>query len=277
MKSFTEQLARIAFFIRAERARWRLSRSSHPAAAPIGRALRAAGLAAVAPGANPQLEAIEALRRRLLATDAEIDIVDYGAGSRDAALSGEEMAEGRPKSLTIADACAASKPRRWAMLLFHLVRKLRPSVCVEMGTCVGISAAYQATALRLNGHGRLITLEGATPLARLATRTLSELGLDHVTVVEGRFQDTLDTVMRENAPIDFVFVDGHHDEQATVRYFDQIRPHLSPGALLVFDDIRWAPGMARAWRSIAESRNTELTIDLGAVGLCVVGEPQEKR
>lgn len=144
-----------------------------------------------------------------------------------------------------------------------------------MGTCVGISAAYQATALRLNGGGRLFTLEGASPLARIATRTLSELGLDQVTVVQGRFQDTLETVLRENAPVDVVFVDGHHDEQATLRHFEQVRPHLSAGALLVFDDIRWSGGMARAWRAVAESPDTALAVDLGSLGLCVARAPQE--
>lgn len=268
-------LARIVFVVRAERARWRLSDVTHPAAAPIRRALRAAGLGTVSPRARRAVEEIEAIRSRLLATHDELRIIDYGAGSSRAALSEAEMAEGRSRSLTVAEACAFSKPQRWAMLLFHLVRELRPEVCVEMGTCVGISAAYQAAALQLNGRGRLITLEGAAPLAHLATGTVSELGLDAVTIVEGRFQDTLERVMQENAPVDFIFVDGHHDEQATLGYFDQVRPHLSTGALLVFDDIRWSPGMTRAWRAISTSPHTALAVDLGAVGLTVLGAHQE--
>lgn len=215
------------------------------------------------------LAQIEALRGQLLATDHPVTFTDYGAGSSTATLSEAEMAEGRPKTLTVADACGASKPRRWALLLFHLVREMRPAVCVELGTCVGISGAYQAAALRLNSGGRLITMEGAAPLAELATANFATLGLDNAQVVPGRFQETLDTVLVENAPVDFVFIDGHHDEQATLRYFEQIRPHLSPGAVLLFDDIAWSPGMARAWDTLATSPHVEVALSLGVVGLCV--------
>lgn len=258
------------FLVRAERARWRLTGAAHASAEPIRRALGAAGRGALSPGGEDWMEAIEALRQRLQATEDELSVIDYGAGSSTATLSEEEMAEGRRVRLTVAEACAASKPRRWALLLFHLIRELRPEVCIEMGTAVGISAAYQATALRMNGRGRLITLEGARPLAELAARNMTALGLDNVRVVQGRFQDTLEEALRNNAPADYVFVDGHHDEEATLRYFARARPHLSPGALLVFDDIRWSPGMARAWSAIRRSPHTELAVDLGAMGLCVV-------
>ena len=64
-----------------------------------------------------------------------------------------------------------------------------------MGTAVGISAAYQAAALALNGRGTFTTLEGAEPLADIARDNLRRLGLGMVEVVVGRFEDTLDAVL----------------------------------------------------------------------------------
>lgn len=260
----------MAFTVRLGLSLLRLPRRGPPPVAAVRRALRAGALGSLSAGDRRWIEEIESLRVRLLGDVRELTVMDFGAGSGDAELTEAQMAKGRQKTLTVAEACAVSKPRRWALLLFHLVRSLRPRVCIEMGTCVGISAAYQAAALRLNGSGRLITLEGARPLAELAAGNLEELGLRQARVVPGRFQDTLGEVLRENAPVDFVFVDGHHDEHATLGYFGQVVPHIADGAVVVFDDIGWSAGMARAWSSIASDPRVGHALDLGAVGLCII-------
>jgi predicted O-methyltransferase YrrM len=139
-----------------------------------------------------------------------------------------------------------------------------------MGTALGVSAAYQAAALRLNSHGALVTIEGATSLADIARNNFQQLCLDTVEVVVGRFQDTLTNVLTNRQPVDYVFVDGHHDEQATRAYFEQILPFLAEEALLVFDDITWSEGMRRAWNTLAKDRRVDVTVDLGPVGLRVV-------
>lgn len=266
------KLSPLVLILREWRALWSLPRTG-PGVEPLRRALRTAATRSLSPEERSRLREIEALRRRLLADGTELTVVDYGAGSGDETLDEGEMARGRSKTLTVAEACAVSKPRAWARLLFHLVRELEPDICVEMGTCVGISAAYQAAALQLNGNGRLITLEGARPLARLSEDNLVGLGLENARVVPGRFQDTLGDVLAEHAPVDFVFIDGHHDELATLGYFEQARPHLAPGAVLVFDDIAWSAGMARAWTAVTEHPDVALSVSLGAMGICSVGEP----
>jgi predicted O-methyltransferase YrrM len=139
-----------------------------------------------------------------------------------------------------------------------------------MGTAVGVSAAYQATALRLNRHGSLVTIEGATSLADIARNNFQQLDLDTVETVVGRFQDVLTAVLTNRQPVDYVFVDGHHDEQATQTYFEQILPFLAEKALLVFDDITWSEGMRRAWNTLAQDRQVGVAVDLGPVGLCVI-------
>ncbi len=184
---------------------------------------------------------------------------------------------------TLGEVClTSSMPYRWALLLLKLVRTLQPSTCLELGTCVGISAAYQAVALELNQRGRLITLDGAAPLAHIAHQNLDLLGLtQRLTVKVGRFSDTLGSVLREHSPVDLVFIDGHHDRQATLDYFEQIYPHLSPSAVLLCDDIHWSPGMLQAWQTISGDRRHILSIDLQQIGICRVGgkgtPPREMR
>lgn len=224
------------------------------------------------------VERIEGLRRTLRASQTVVSRVDYGARDPRMQLSDEAMYRGETRTATIGDTCrTASNPLRNALLLFKLIRAFRPRLCLELGTSLGITAAYQAAALSLNGAGRLVTLEGADTIAALARENLSGLGLTNVAVVVGRFQDTLEGVLREHQPIDYAFVDGHHDEHATVRYFRQILPALATKAVLVFDDIEWNAGMHRAWKAIAADSSVALAINLAAMGVCVLDRSSARR
>ncbi len=219
------------------------------------------------------IDRIEALRRDLLASRRELALVDYGAGGAKLNLTAEQMYRGRTITRTVGEISRrASKSPFWSLLLFRLLREFKPRVCLELGTALGLSAAYQAAALTLNGQGHIVTLEGAEPLARLAREHFDALGLANVDVVTGRFQDTLAGVLQDQGPLDHAFIDGHHDGPATVGYADQIMPALSGQALLVFDDISWSDGMRSAWRAIASHDRVKLSMDLSQVGICIVDE-----
>ena len=89
-------------------------------------------------------------------------------------------------------------------------------------------------------------------------------------MVPGRFADTLPGVLAELHPIDFAYIDGHHDEHATIEYFEMLRPHLAPTAVIVFDDIHWSPGMSRAWDVIRRAAAVTVAVDARRVGIVVV-------
>jgi predicted O-methyltransferase YrrM len=217
------------------------------------------------------IDRIEYLRTEMNASTKQITRTDYGAGNPDSNRTQEEMRAGVETVDTLGHISqTVSKSAFWCCLLFKLIRTMRPTSCIEMGTAVGISAAYQGAALELNGHGSLVTIEGATSIADIARNNCRQLGLNTVEVVVGRFQDTLADTLKNRQPVDYVFVDGHHDEQATLAYFEQILPFLAQTALLVFDDIVWSEGMKRAWHTIAHDRRVSVAVDLGPIGLCVI-------
>jgi predicted O-methyltransferase YrrM len=214
---------------------------------------------------------IEARRSFLLRSNQEISVIDYGAGTPNSKRTNGQMDKGVVSTAPISDICKASKSRFWASILFKLVRKLQPSSCVELGSCVGISASYQATALNMNGKGRLLTLEGSPEIAKAAEQTFEILKLPNASVVTGPFYETLKGVLESAKPIDILFNDGHHDHDAVIQYFNEALPYLSDEAVIVIDDISWSSAMRQAWTEIEDDKRVTVSIDLQEMGIVLVG------
>ena len=230
-------------------------------------------------GEQRALRAIEQLRADLAASTREVAGFDYGAGKPSDARSREVARQGVWSTFAIGRdlILRASKRAPWTHLLFNLVHLLKPNRCLELGTCIGLSAAYQCTGLEMNGSGLLVTLEGNEQLAALADEHLRRLGLSRFRIIEGRFEDTLDSVVLDFGPFDFMFNDGHHDGDAMVDYFLMMLPFMSPGAVLLFDDISWSASMRRGWQTIAGHEQIRTVVDLGSMGLCHLGSAEQPR
>jgi len=214
---------------------------------------------------------VEQRRSFLLSSDKEIAVIDYGAGNSSSNRRKEDMEKGFQSMALVADICKKSKPAFWATFLFKLIRKLDPSSCVELGSCVGISASYQASALKINENGRLVTIEGSPEIAKIANETLESLNLQNASVVTGPFHEALKGVLESSKPIDFFFNDGHHDHDAVLRYFNETLPNLANEAVIVFDDVSWSPGMRKAWIEIEDDKRVTASIDLQTMGIALVG------
>ncbi len=231
----------------------------------------------IAPEEMHWIDKIESVREKLNSSATIISRVDYGAGASNQMLSSEEMYKGKIVNSSVGKISrTASKEYFWSLFLFKLIRKFKPQSCLELGTCLGISASFQAAALELNQQGSLITLEGAESLASIAVDNLESLKLNRAKVITGRFQDTLKSVLETTKSVDYVFIDGHHDGNATLSYFYQVIPYLSPNALVILDDISWSAGMKRAWNTIREDVKVKFSVDLKQLGICMIGSGMEK-
>lgn len=220
------------------------------------------------------LERIEQRRSILLSSDKVIEKIDYGAGTPDSDRSVNEMSDGIEISESISKICiGCSKDKFWATLLFNLVRHVKPKSCVELGSCVGISAAYQAAALKLNGGGRLLSLEGSPQVADIARETIDSLDISTYALISvGSFQETLQSALQSAEPVDYLFNDGHHDRAAVLEYFHTALPYLDQDALLIVDDISWSAGMKAAWSEIRQHAQVSCSIDLRQVGIAIISK-----
>jgi predicted O-methyltransferase YrrM len=117
-------------------------------------------------------------------------------------------------------------------LLYALVRAGRPATVVEFGMSLGISAIHLASAVRDNGHGRVVTTELSADKVAAAKATFAETGLDDlITVLEG---DALTTLKNLDGPVDFVLLDGW--KELYIPVLELLEPRLSAGTLVVADN-----------------------------------------
>lgn len=247
-----------------------------PRTRELGAAMRDVLEDSFSPDEREWFDRIEALRGRLDARTDRIDLVDYGSG-RHQGLSLEEAYEGIRSRAAVGEIAAKrSKRPPWTSALFALVSRTHARNGLELGTAYGISAAYQAAGQAVAGGGRFTTIEGDPAQAAIARENLAELALE-VDVVEGRFQDVLADVSGGLAPLDYVFVDGHHERDATIGYFETLLPCLADGAVVVFDDVSWSDGMRDAWHALAEHDRVSAALDLVALGVCVVRDAPVER
>lgn len=194
------------------------------------------------------------------------------AGGSAPATVGSATVRGSSGSVAQASRAASVSPV-FGELLMALVRGLEPTSCLELGTGFGISGAYQGAGLALNGSGELVTLEGSPDISAIAGAGFEELELDRIEPRVGMLQDELEATVRSTTPIDFAFIDAHHDEPMTLRCFECVAQAASPGAALVFDDIRWSAAMRRAWRRVAADNRTAATFDVRRMGICILRGP----
>src|SRR5690625_4459773 len=170
----------------------------------------------------------------------------------------------------IRDVTFASVKPSYGQMLYALVRDFKPQQCLELGTCLGISSAFIASALQLNGGGSLVTFEGRASRSGYAQSVLKELELENTEHVVGPFQQTLVPQLKNYRALDFCYIDGHHDGKATVSYFESILPLLTEGAVVVIDDITWSGGMKEAWSEIKSREEVALSVDTYMMGICQI-------
>lgn len=198
---------------------------------------------------------IEERRRKLAKSNDRVPVEDYGSGGRQ-----RQAAE-----LAVADVCArAARSPRWRQLLFRIARHYRPRSIVELGTSLGLSTAYLASAAP---DARVVSMEGNRALATIARENMQQLGLTNVNIVSGNFDDTLASVLSDFDTIDLAFVDGNHRKAPTLDYFFRLMERRSDTPVFVFDDIHWSAGMEEAWRIICGHPDVQLSIDLFHFGL----------
>ncbi len=195
---------------------------------------------------------IEAERYRLQKSKQVISFTDYGKSGNIFEKKVADIAKN------------ALKPKKYAQLISKLVAQRGSKTILELGTSLGITTAYLAR----NEGTEVQTMEGDPTVVDIAQHVWNQLGLQSISTTIGNFDVTLDQL--EGKTYDVIYIDGNHNLEPTVRYFDVLLKHANAHTLFIFDDIHYSKGMEEAWESIKAHSQTTTTIDLFFIGLVYI-------
>lgn len=207
---------------------------------------------------------VEALRKELLQDKRKINVTDFGAGSK--------VTNQRERSINEI-ARNSAKPAKYSQLLYRLVQHFKPNTVFELGTSLGITASYLAKA---NPAASVYTFEGCPAIAQTAKANFEKLNLANINQVIGNLDHTLAEQLQPIKQLDFVFFDGNHRYEPTMRYFEACLTRHHEDSVFVMDDIYWSDEMKQAWESIKQHPQVRQTVDLYFIGLVFFRTTQPK-
>ena len=203
----------------------------------------------------PAYDRVEKLRSQLLRDQTMLQLTDLGAGS---------VINNRPTRTVSTIAANSAKPKKYAQLLYRMVKAYHSEVIVELGTSLGITSSYVALG---HANAKVYTIEGAEEVAAKAFSNFRTLSLDNIVLKVGDFNTELPRLITDLKRIDFCFIDGNHQKTPTLDYFEKLIPVVHNNSVLVFDDIHWSRGMEEAWMQISKHPLVRCTVDLFFIGI----------
>lgn len=200
---------------------------------------------------------VEAIRKKLIHNPNVIEVVDFGAGASSYPYSTRIK---RVKDLAKKSAISP----KYGQLLYRLIKYYQPDTMLELGTSLGISTMYQSIAAP---KSKMICIEGCASTADKAQGNFDKLRLKNIKLNIGNFDNTLSPVLKKIDKLDYVYFDGNHRKEPTIRYFEQCLPLMHNDSILIVGDIYWSRGMEQAWDYIKKHNRVSITIDLFFLGI----------
>lgn len=199
---------------------------------------------------------IQRIYENILNDNTVITIQDFGAGSH--------ISNTKQKQVKEIAQTASRKPQQ-GRLLFKLINEYQSRHVLELGTSLGVGTFYLALG---NEKAAITTIEGSEEIAHYASTLFKQNQVNNITQHIGNFDTVLPQLLQnKKQDFDFIFVDGNHRYEPTLRYFQMLLPHLSTHAIIVFDDIHWSKEMKQAWQEIITHTSLFLSVDLFYFGI----------
>ncbi len=162
--------------------------------------------------------------------ESVMKIIDRIYAYEEQQAQGQKQAQSPAEKFQFIRAWPLEKPS--GILLYLLVRYLKPHFILECGTSFGISGLFLASALQQNNSGQLITVE-VSKLKHAAAWTNFQAAAVHNYVKQEKV--ALDQYLKHNQQkFDLVFLDC--DRSRYPVYFEALQPYFTPNTLLLVDN-----------------------------------------
>jgi predicted O-methyltransferase YrrM len=157
----------------------------------------------------------------------------------------------------------SSVNKKYGKLIYDLIRYFKPNNILEIGSSVGISAAYISQAAP---KANFKSIEGVGEKIEIAKQIALEIN-QNTEFILGNFDKILKSVLEKYEKLDFVFFDGNHKKENTLEYFNLCLNKIHEDTVFVFDDIHWSEEMEEAWEEIKSHSKVRVSVDIFRMGL----------
>jgi predicted O-methyltransferase YrrM len=197
---------------------------------------------------------IEKLRIQLVNNNREIEVEDFGKGSKHIKGSVRKISDIAKTSMNDA---------RFSSLFLRLIHHIKAKTVVELGTSFGINTLYLAQSI----YSKIYTFEGANAIADIADLTFDFGDVKNVELIRGNIDSTLYSTLSRIPKVDFALLDANHRYEPTLKYFEWILNKIHHDSIIVMDDIHDSPEMERAWAKIKKHDLVYTSVDLYRCGI----------
>jgi len=200
-------------------------------------------------------------KRKLKQNKEIITITDFGAGSK---YLGNER-----KISEIFKISRSSE--KYAKALYQLSKHYAPKRVLELGTSLSWGTLHLHLGYK---SAKIDTVEGCPETFQAAKRFFPVL-TNTVLFHNARFDDFIKDLTPADV-YDLIFIDGHHNGEALLRYMKQLQPFSNNQTIWILDDIRWSNDMWDAWQSVLKDEYFHVTIDVFRMGMVLQRNEQRK-
>lgn len=195
------------------------------------------------------------IRTHLLKNKVEIEIEDFGAGSKKLKKKSRKINDIAKKGISTA---------HQSEILYKLINFLNSKTCIELGTSLGLNTLYLA---KVNSNATIITIEACEQLYLFASNLAFKNKFKNIQFIHSKFDVAFPKILNEIKELDFLYVDGNHTYQSTLNYFYMALLKKNDSTVIVFDDIYWNKEMTEAWKEIKNHSSVSLSIDTFYFGI----------
>lgn len=199
---------------------------------------------------------------QLLKNKSTLEVTDLGKGSKIAKTNNRLISE-------LAKNTSSTQKR--AQLLYRLANYFNFNNSLELGTSLGIStfALHKG-----NPEGKITSTESCQNIADFTTQNLKKNNTKNISILNSDISKSLGHL--KNETFDFIFLDGNHQKESTLSYFESLLNNITNNSILVFNEIYWSKEMTEAWQIIKNHPKVSVTIDTYWCGFVFFRQEQEK-
>lgn len=129
---------------------------------------------------------------------------------------------------------------RFARFCYAICRAVKPAVTVKTGVAYGVSSAFILKALKINGSGKLFSVDRA-PIERDADRFIGAFIPEELKenwhLRRGASSEILPELLNDLGKVDIFLHDSRHTYANMKMEFETVAPYLGGKSVLIADDV----------------------------------------